>query len=782
MAMLQRVRMLPNQRLDLPDFNRIEDFMCADLKAIHRNVWSSQNFVFSGFEATGTGTNTLDVPVADSSLIVGQDDGALYIGAPSLSPLSTDNLSPGTTNYVEITVDLDTGGADSRAFWDATANSGQGAEFSQIVDTFTFLKASLKISTSNFSGDPDAVKICEVDVNGSGVITEIRDRRDMFWRLGRGTNTSYTHPWASRVEPPATQFTGADKDLKTFKMWADAVMDSFREIKGTTYWYELAPVSLQGSFRSCGLSVLTQATGGAKFSWSGTQLSITDDSGVPADSDVIAYLRLFDSSANLNLTRQDGVNAITIADGEILWVELPDPLTSVTYDGVGLTSSNYRITARGSVPLDDDTYWLAYREGSRLYVRGLGELDPGEAVEVSDQVPEALEEFLGFNPETATSVPYTQFPNGSLLPATFTSADNLVTAIDAETENINYIAAILDENPYEERMDIVSGAPANDNEFTGPVAVDTIIPLPLDSRDSDNSEFYIVGLGQLMLFLNGQFLDTNIDWEEVGTAGNPSSSIKIKIPLVVGDKLVFRNAQAGGLSTGGGGGPVSLQTAYSNGNTITTTSGVPFTVGGAATKVAQFNGDIGVTGVIDPAGITFTPQVSNPLGTDNGLWVDNSGNLMHSRPSMPPVNVTAAASGNGTASGVKASLINQSGGALSKLTPVAIDVAGYINNVDVSVEASAMAVVGIVSDASIANGATGNVITDGKLEDITTSASYGDVLYVSKTGMVTNVKPSVGVGGFVEGDFMIRLGVISRNVDNPLVKDLIVNVQVVGQV
>src|SRR5690606_32112922 len=100
----------------------IEDFVCADFKAIHKNVWTNGNFVMSGFEASGTGTDTLDIALAGSSLLVGEDDGVMYIGAPSLSDLSTASLTPSATNYIELSIDQDTGGADSRAFWDQTAN------------------------------------------------------------------------------------------------------------------------------------------------------------------------------------------------------------------------------------------------------------------------------------------------------------------------------------------------------------------------------------------------------------------------------------------------------------------------------------------------------------------------------------------------------------------------------------------------------------------------------------------------------------------------------------
>lgn len=627
MALLQRTRILPNERLDLPDYNRIEDFVCADFKAIHKKVLANDNFVLQGFVATGVGTNTLSIVLAESAAIMGGDDGVLYIGAPSLSPLATSSLSPGTTNYVEIYVDQDTGGADSRAFWDPTAAGGAGAEFSQIVDTFTFVKAVLSVSTSNFSGDPDKAKICEVDVNGSGVITEIRDRRDLYYRLGRGTNTTYAFPWSSRVEPVSTQFTGADKDIKTQKNLNDAFADSIREIKGTTYWFEQAPITLGGSFRNTGLSMLTSATSTARFSWSGTQLSITDDNGSPADSDVLAYIRLFDSSSVISLTRQQTAGAISIANDQILWVELPDPLASVAYDSVGVTSLNYRVSARGSVPLDDDTYWLAYRDGNRLYVRGLGELEPGESHQISDETTRALGTLLGFDPETATTIPYTSVPSG-IFPSTFTSSDTITTAISVLAEDLNFIGNILGNNAYEEPLNVVSGAPADDNEVTGPVSSGTNLTLPLDSRDSNSSEVYIVGNGFLEIFLNGVFLLEGLDWVEVGTPGNTSVTFQILVDLVVGDQLTLRIDTAGGIITTGGGGG-TLQDAYNLGSTIITGVGVPFTVGGSAAKVAQFNGDIGVTGVIDPQGITFSRESSNPLlgmGQD-GIWFDASGEM-----------------------------------------------------------------------------------------------------------------------------------------------------------
>lgn len=780
MALLQRTRILANERLDLTDYNRIEDFVCADFKAIQKKTLTDENFILSGFVATGVGSTTLSVAIANSAFIVGSDDGGMFIGATSLAPLATSSLSPGVTNYIEAFFSQDTGGADSRAFWDTTAAGGQGAEFSQIVDTFTFLKSQLSISTSNFSGDSDKVKVCEVDVNGSGVILQIRDRRDLYYRLGRGTNPTFTFPWSSRTEPANTQFSGADKDIANQKEMNDALMDSVREIKGTTYWFEQAPITLGGSFRNVGLSMLTAATSSAKFAWDGTKLTITDDNVSPTDADVLAYIRLFDNASVIGLSRQAGAQAISIANDQVLWVELPDPLTNVTYDQVGGTSLNYRIAARGSVPLDDDTYWLAYRDGARLYVRGLGEFDPGEAHKISDETTESLATFLGFDPETATSVPYSFVPSG-FFPATFTTSDTLVHAISVLAEDLNYIGDILEHNAYDEPLLVVSGAPVDDNQVTGPIAPGAILTLPFDSRDGSSTKQYIVGQGFLEVYLNGVFLLEGQDWLEVGSPGNLATTFQIQVALVVDDQLTLRIDTTGGIINSGSGGG-TLQDAYDLGPTITTTIGSPFTVGGAAAKVAQFNGDIGVTGVVDPKGITFSRESVNPLTSfaQDGIWVDSSGKIHIYQDGVGDTNLTDAVAGSGSASSNKTQIENHSGVNLPAQTPVTIDTNGYAKAINVSVTASAFAACGITDLSGIADTSFGNIIVGGILNGVT-GFNLGDVLYVSKTGDLTNVKPSIGVGGFAALDYVIRVGVVMRNHTTPSQKDLIVNVTVVGQ-
>jgi hypothetical protein len=108
--------------------------------------------------------------------------------------------------------------------------------------------------------------------------------------------------------------------------------------------------------------------------------------------------------------------------------------------------------------------------------------------------------------------------------------------------------------------DGTSGASVPANEIVGPVVSGTVITLPPNTRISDVQEYYTVGAGALLLYLNGQYLRLGIDWAEVGTAETASDQIQILRNLVVGDVLEFRvNAGGGGSAGGGGGGEVGPQ-------------------------------------------------------------------------------------------------------------------------------------------------------------------------------------------------------------------------------
>jgi hypothetical protein len=124
--------------------------------------------------------------------------------------------------------------------------------------------------------------------------------------------------------------------------------------------------------------------------------------------------------------------------------------------------------------------------------------------------------------------------------------------------------------------------------------------------------------------------------------------------------------------------------------------------------------------------------------------------------------------------------LNNTGSSITKLTPVRINSSGNIALIDVAVESEALAIAGL-TDSDITNSSSGNIVNSGKIKNITTTAVFGDILFLSKTGDITNIKPSIGVGGFLAGDFVVKLGIVAKNADVPTDKDLIVHISIVGQ-
>lgn len=119
---------------------------------------------------------------------------------------------------------------------------------------------------------------------------------------------------------------------------------------------------------------------------------------------------------------------------------------------------------------------------------------------------------------------------------------------------------------------------------------------------------------------------------------------------------------------------------------------------------------------------------------------------------------------------------NNTGVNLPFLTPVCIDpTTGLISTVDVSDEIKARTVYGVLANTSM-NGAKAEVTSIGRIVDVLVVGNFGDSIYVSKIGTLTNIPPAIGVGGFVAGDFSIEVGFIAKNLLNPLQKDLVVRV------
>ena len=130
--------------------------------------------------------------------------------------------------------------------------------------------------------------------------------------------------------------------------------------------------------------------------------------------------------------------------------------------------------------------------------------------------------------------------------------ENLTKSIKRLDDAIGAVLAGLDDPSFDEIITIVSGAPANDNQFTGPVTIGTNITIPLNARNSNIQQQYTVGAGSLGVYLNGVRINNPSDYTEVGTIATASSIIQTQFALIVGDVLTFKAEPPASASIGGG--------------------------------------------------------------------------------------------------------------------------------------------------------------------------------------------------------------------------------------
>lgn len=265
MAVLRRVNFLSQSRVDLPDLRAIESAGSADwdqaIQGIITNT--SQGYIVRGFEISMAGA----IGAAASSLQLQVDPGALLHIAASQSgtvlmvPPGTPNQQlnssintnvtgafvPNAFNYIGIDytryIDPTT---DAQVYiWDPTTNT----ETSEIAPRAQILTFTISISTIPWSANQLPIAMVYTDAGNN--VQSITDCRWMLYRLGTGgtnPNPFFTYPWTAqpegRTENPSSSssnsinpFEGGDKMLFSMKDWMNAIMTSFLEIKGTTYWY-----------------------------------------------------------------------------------------------------------------------------------------------------------------------------------------------------------------------------------------------------------------------------------------------------------------------------------------------------------------------------------------------------------------------------------------------------------------------------------------------------------------------------------------------------------------
>lgn len=617
MGILTRPLLRPQQRWDLEDFNTALSALRADSHFYTKRLISDKAYVFQGFTISQAfiGQPTADVTLTNATLINGDNTGdvswwtAPETPTPITLPTGVDGLQGGR-NYVELQVYAKDGTPLQRAFWDPSANSGQGVEFTQEVNTVTEMFIQAKVNQTGFTvGDTTLIPLAIIDLDVGLNIKGIRDKRNMFGRLGKPDDIDAQFVWGSREEPATVltftipsgtpfvadetvtftsgatavvtlggtnniqvfdfstdsllpgdlvtggtsgatatlqsyyeSFTGADKDIRNYRDAFAAIMNEIRVVKGTRFWYEIGNVVSLPSVLNYINSFIAPISSGARFVWTGSAFKITDNqTSGQATSDVVAAIRIPGYAGNLYITREDGTGgsaSISIPDQGVLYVELPAPGTSRTYSESGPSNTNFIVTTRSAFVPSDSNFIIAYREGTKIVFPRGGELSPGEETDIGEGISKEILAFIGAEHDTSTNPQYTTLPSVNLSNQ-FTTSDSLTQSTSINAANINDLAAgIL--KPYEEKITVVSGAPANDNEVTGPLIIGATFTIPLDSRNSNVQKKYVVGQGGLILFLNGQHLVLSEDYLEVGISGSLSSTVQISQAFVVGDEIDIR--------------------------------------------------------------------------------------------------------------------------------------------------------------------------------------------------------------------------------------------------
>ncbi len=202
-----------NERFDLEELQALQSNVRTDSKYWQAGFNSSTSHIVQGFSISSAaiGQSSLSV-VLDGSVLVNPDNTTDFswfsgaVGASAISvPVSVGNLIAGR-NYLELELSYTNGTPLQRVFWDPSANGGEGAEFSQSVNTTTELSVSVIVNQSGFnSGDSDRLPLAIVDVDsGTNLIAGILDERNLFFRLGTGSQPTHTFPWGTQAESATT--------------------------------------------------------------------------------------------------------------------------------------------------------------------------------------------------------------------------------------------------------------------------------------------------------------------------------------------------------------------------------------------------------------------------------------------------------------------------------------------------------------------------------------------------------------------------------------------------
>ncbi len=361
MAVKRSLNLLGQQRVDVPHFRSLESAICNDFDVLAGSIIAGDApYVIKGFSIVNP--SVLGNPAEEALLEVAgglimhptaSEAGTIF----SVSATQADEVLDSVTN-VRVTGSFQASTANYvgldllRSADDTTTDIVQFlsadtlTEVSKSVPLARTLNYQIYVSTEDFDINSQLIPIAIINTDVNNAVTSVVDARPMMFRLGAGGNvpdalSSYT--WADRVENVTGDiFAGGDKDIGSFKAWADAVMSRIWEVGGGEHWY--CPATPRDVKMIRGIPVA--------FTWAPDNLAWTDLSVI-----------FTNSTANVNTITNGNANMV---DGDCLYVDLDRStaaaltpvVTSMATLGSGLSGERFVIAWRiGADVWTNDAMW-----------------------------------------------------------------------------------------------------------------------------------------------------------------------------------------------------------------------------------------------------------------------------------------------------------------------------------------------------------------------------------------------------------------------------------------
>lgn len=375
--------------------------------------------------------------------------------------------------------------------------------------------------------------------------------------------------------------------------------------------------------------------GTSPLQWRMLYLGPSNDSGITWGGDT----NLYRPSANLLKTDDSlEVGGVAYFDTHTDWTQLAvipsAPATNHTAiwaDDDGLV---YQRTSDGDVKLLTNQEGNVYNEMVTVESVPVGnnQMAPLLSPPTSVTIPKDTRKIVGLSlsasvTNTFATVVVTKIAhglsNGDLVTIVTSTAIGGISAVDLSQTGT--ACTVLTPNTFS----YVAGASATS---TASGSLDLVTAVAI--------RYFRVGDRTLEVYLNGELMNIGEDYTEVGTINANSNIISVLRTLELTDKITYRIDSNGGQYIVNANGGTTLQAAYAAGPIVNIVTGTPITLNGTG-KLLVINGDMTVTGVIDPSGITFTSSLSDPLlATDYGFWRDSSDHLIWKRGASSAIDVS----------------------------------------------------------------------------------------------------------------------------------------------